>query len=78
MINELNNNNMTNKLEVFLTIHEGECYIIPTELRDKYDGTSFYDREKEFSNYILPNGILLEEILINDHDLESIIEGDFY
>lgn len=69
---------MNNKKDVFLVVYNGECYIIPLELKDRYDGTSYYDRKEEFSNYILPDGIILEEMSIDENDLKSIIEGDFY
>lgn len=69
---------MNNKIECFLAVMEGDCYLIPSELRDNFDGTSFYDRRKEFSNYIIPDGAIIEEILVNDHDLEELIAGDFY
>lgn len=68
---------MNDKVSCFLAILEGEVFIIPQELYDNFCGTSFYDRSREFSNYALTDGVILEDILIDESDMDSIIEGDF-
>lgn len=69
---------MSKKVECFIANLEGYIYIIPTELRDKFDGTDFYDRNNVFQNYLLPDDAILDIVLVDSYDLQSIIDGDFY
>ncbi len=67
---------MKDKKECFIANLEGIVYIIPTELRDEFEGTSYYDRESVFSDYILTDDVIFDSILIDSYDLECLINGD--
>lgn len=68
---------MENKKECFIAHLEGETYVIPTELRDKFDGTDYYDRIKVFSIYVLLDDAIFESVFVDDYDLQCLVDGDF-
>lgn len=49
-------------------------YIIPTELLDKFEATPYDDRDKEFSQFILEEGGVIENVLINSLEYENFLE----
>ena len=69
---------MNKNVDCFIANLEGYVYIIPTELRDKFDGTDYYDRGNLFSQYLLPDDAIIDEVLIKQNDLQSLIDGDLY
>lgn len=68
---------MENKIECFIACLEGYAYIIPKNLRDKFDGTDYYDRKRIFENYILPDDAILESVMVDNYDFQCLIDGDF-
>lgn len=69
--------NKENYTACFTANLDGVSYIIPSHLRDRFDGTSYYDRETVFENYIVPEGAIIETILVDEYDLKCLIDGDF-
>lgn len=68
---------MSNKKECNLYGIDGEFYLIPFDLIEKFEGLPYYEKKEEFSNYCLPYDLVIEDILVNNHDIDSLIEGDF-
>jgi hypothetical protein len=69
--------NTKERIDCFLAIFECNLYLIPQELRDVFDTTSPSDRDTVFSKYLLSDDVILESVLIEDLDMQSIIDGDF-
>ncbi len=67
---------MEDKIECFIANLEGYVFIIPSAERDLFEGTSYYDRKDIFSQYVLPDDVILEEILVDGYDLRCLIDGD--
>lgn len=67
-----------NKINCFLTIQEGFCYLIPEDLMNKFEGTDYYDRYNEFGHYIIPDGVTIDDIDVPDNDIEILIDGEMY
>ncbi len=68
---------MKDKVDCFIIKMEGDTYIIPQKLRDKFDGTDYYQKRSDFSEYILGDDAIIENIFIDDYDLQCLIEGEF-
>lgn len=68
---------MENRIDCFIASLEGYVYIIPVDLRDKFDGIDYYNRQKVFERYILPDDAIIESAFIDDGDMENLINGDF-
>ncbi len=67
---------MENKTECFVANLDQETYIIPVELRDKFDGTNYYDRKSIFSQYVLPDDVILDSVFVDEYDMQCLLDGD--
>lgn len=68
---------MNNQIECNLYGIDGEFYLIPHNLVDKFEALPYYEKKEEFSNYCLPYDLVIEEIFVSNHDIESLLDGDF-
>lgn len=67
---------MENKIECFIASLDGYVFIIPVELQEKFEGTSYYDRRDAFAAYILPDDVIFDSIYIDEYDVQCLIDGD--
>ena len=69
---------MTNtKIKCFLAVLEGKTYVVPHTLSDDFESSRTYERERRFGNYILSEEGFINDILVEESDLQSLIDGDF-
>lgn len=67
---------MDNKIECFVASLEGCIYVVPVDLREKFEGTDYYDRKKSFFQYILPDDAILDSVFVDEYDMQCLIDGD--
>lgn len=66
-----------NKVDCFIAVFECNTFIIPSEYRELFDGTPYFDRYDVFKEYVLPDDGIISDILVDELDLQSLIDGDF-
>lgn len=76
MINNIEEN-MENKVNCKLYNLEGIVYLIPLEKVEDFESIPYYEKEKSFEIYILPDECVIEEVLIDQSDYENMLEGWF-
>lgn len=53
----------------------GFVYIIPNELVNSFEETTYEDKEDRFSEYILQDDMIIEEIEISPGDFRNFLEN---
>lgn len=69
-------NNMKNYKNCFVAKLEGEVYFIPQVERYLFDETAYYDRQREFCKYLMPDDVIFEDVFIDMSDHDALIAGD--
>lgn len=63
---------MSNKIECFVANIGGNVYVVPNNLRERFD---IDPEERFFEKYILPEDGIMDDVLVDKHDLENLLDG---
>lgn len=71
------NKNIETKIDCFVAVFDCRTFIIPSKYREQFDGTPYFERYSVFEQYILPDDGIISDVLVEELDLQSLVDGDF-
>lgn len=66
---------MENKVQCNIYNMDDVVYVIPMHEVDRFESTSYYDRKKDFSIYVLTDGTTLEDVSVDSYDFDNLVDG---
>lgn len=66
---------MSDKISCFLVVMNRTTFLIPSDMRDEFDGVRSYERNRIFESYIVPEEAIIDEIMVEEADIEALKDG---
>lgn len=67
-------NKDNNMHECFIAKLDDYIYLIPSELKDLFETTYFFERQEKFKEFLLPDEIIFD-CLVEQTDLDYFMDG---